>query len=167
MTTSASDSVSEPIPDPVPTTHPPTNGDIAPNQASDPVIEVAPPPASAPTISSAPIAESVPVATTQVAAPVAPVTSASPEPAYLPPPEPPKSTRLVSLDALRGFDMFWIIGAEGVVTGIADVFPNKWTAIAAHQMDHSPWIGFRFYDLIFPLFVFIVGVSTVFSLGKI
>src|SRR5207253_375743 len=78
-----------------------------------------------------------------------------------------RTTRLVSLDALRGFDMFWIIGAEDVVHAIANVWPNHWTQLAAFQMDHSPWIGFRFYDLIFPMFVFIVGVSTVFSLGKL
>jgi predicted acyltransferase len=35
------------------------------------------------------------------------------------------------------------------------------------QLDHAPWAGFTFYDLIFPLFVFLVGMSTVFSLGKL
>jgi predicted acyltransferase len=36
----------------------------------------------------------------------------------------------------------------------------------ATQLDHVQWEGFRFYDLIFPMFVFIVGVSIVFALSK-
>ena len=63
--------------------------------------------------------------------------------------------RIMSIDALRGFDMFWIIGAEEVVHAIAKVAPNYWTQLASYQMDHSKWVGFRFYDLIFPMFPFI------------
>jgi predicted acyltransferase len=37
----------------------------------------------------------------------------------------------------------------------------------AGQFEHKTWAGFAFYDLIFPLFVFIVGVSTVFSLTRL
>jgi predicted acyltransferase len=36
----------------------------------------------------------------------------------------------------------------------------------AYQLEHADWAGFRFYDLIFPLFVFMAGISVVFSLGK-
>jgi len=74
--------------------------------------------------------------------------------------------RLVSLDALRGFDMFWIIGAESLVKGlrrISDAGPIKFVA---DQLEHKPWAGFHFEDLIFPLFIFIVGISAVFSLTK-
>ncbi|MHB8519174.1 MAG: acyltransferase family protein [Limisphaerales bacterium] len=76
------------------------------------------------------------------------------------------SPRLLSLDALRGFDMFWIIGADGLVEGlrkISDIGPIK---LLANQLQHQAWEGFHFEDLIFPLFVFIVGVSLVFSLTK-
>lgn len=74
--------------------------------------------------------------------------------------------RLMSLDALRGFDMFWIIGAESIVYALHQLTPNKATTLLADQLEHVPWQGFHFYDLIFPLFVFIAGVSLVFSLSK-
>ena len=79
----------------------------------------------------------------------------------------PKLERVVSVDALRGFDMFWILGAEEIVKNLARAFPNRVTAFLANQFEHVEWAGFRFYDLIFPLFVFIVGTSLVFSLGKL
>jgi predicted acyltransferase len=79
------------------------------------------------------------------------------------------SQRLVSLDALRGFDMLWIMGGDsigrafshlqGADSGVMHTF--------AKQLHHVSWQGFQFYDLIFPLFVFIVGVSLVFSLSKV
>lgn len=82
--------------------------------------------------------------------------------------------RLMSLDALRGFDMFWIIGAEGLVLALNKMAHGQGTAhgfsligFVAEQLDHCAWAGFHFEDLIFPLFVFMAGVSVVFSLGKI
>ena len=74
--------------------------------------------------------------------------------------------RLVSLDALRGFDMFWIVGGSGVATALAGMQPNAFTSLLTTQLTHATWVGFRFYDLIFPLFLFIMGVSLVFSLDK-
>ena len=76
------------------------------------------------------------------------------------------SQRLMSVDALRGFDMFWIIGADSLVHALNGMTQTRPTAFLAEQLDHVGWQGFHFYDLIFPLFVFIVGVSLVFSLGK-
>jgi len=76
--------------------------------------------------------------------------------------------RLVSLDALRGFDMFWIMGADAL-GGIAAAMTNGqtgWTRHVAEHLEHVPWAGFHFYDLIFPLFLFIAGVSLVYSLGR-
>lgn len=75
--------------------------------------------------------------------------------------------RLVSLDALRGFDMFWILGADSLVYALHSMSDNAVTKFFAGQLEHAEWQGFHFYDLIFPLFVFIMGVSTVFSLTKI
>src|SRR6266700_5399849 len=72
----------------------------------------------------------------------------------------------MSLDALRGFDMFWIIGAGSLVEGFNKTTATGITKFLAEQLDHVEWQGFRFYDLIFPLFVFIVGVSIVFSLRR-
>jgi predicted acyltransferase len=72
----------------------------------------------------------------------------------------------MSVDALRGFDMFWIIGADSLVYALHRLSPSKPTNFLADQLDHVDWQGFHFYDLIFPLFVFLVGVSIVFSLSK-
>lgn len=77
------------------------------------------------------------------------------------------SQRLMSLDALRGFDMFWILGADSLVYALHGLAQNAPTQFLATQLDHAEWEGFHFYDLIFPLFVFMMGVSTVFSLTKI
>src|ERR1041385_6709947 len=74
--------------------------------------------------------------------------------------------RLMSVDALRGFDMFWIIGADSLLTSINRQRETGIMKTLADQLDHAAWEGFRFYDLIFPLFVFIVGISLVFSLGR-
>jgi len=74
--------------------------------------------------------------------------------------------RLLSLDALRGFDMFWILGADGVVGALGRMCPWPPVRLLAYEMDHSEWEGFRFYDLIFPMFVFITGVSMVFSVSR-
>lgn len=78
----------------------------------------------------------------------------------------PPAGRLVSLDALRGFDMLWILGADAVVHDLAKVRQGPVLRMLDAQMTHKPWEGFAFYDLIFPLFVFIAGVSLVFSLSK-
>src|SRR5881296_247926 len=78
----------------------------------------------------------------------------------------PQSSRLVSLDALRGFDMFWIIGADSLVSALYRMKRSGATEFLANQLEHAEWQGFHFYDLIFPLFVFMVGVSMVFSLTK-
>jgi predicted acyltransferase len=78
----------------------------------------------------------------------------------------PPTRRLLSLDALRGFDMFWIVGGEEVVHALYKAWPIGPLHILDQQLDHKPWEGVGFYDLIFPLFVFIVGVSLVFSLSR-
>lgn len=76
----------------------------------------------------------------------------------------PGSGRLMSLDALRGFDMLWIVGGDQLVRNADKYFdwpPLQWLA---GQMYHPSWEGFSAYDLIFPLFLFIVGVTIPFSL---
>ena len=78
----------------------------------------------------------------------------------------PRSRRLMSLDALRGFDMFWIVGGEELVHGLYKAWPAGPLGLVHQQLNHKAWAGVAFYDLIFPLFVFIVGASVVFSLGR-
>jgi predicted acyltransferase len=74
--------------------------------------------------------------------------------------------RLNSLDAIRGFDMFWIIGGEEIFHALAEVTHAPFWIGVSTQFTHPSWNGFRFYDLIFPLFIFIAGVSTPYSIGK-
>jgi len=68
--------------------------------------------------------------------------------------------RLHSLDALRGFDMFWITGGGFLAITISKMTGIDWLET---QMHHAEWEGFRFEDLIFPLFMFIAGVAIPFS----
>jgi predicted acyltransferase len=73
--------------------------------------------------------------------------------------------RLYSLDALRGFDMFWITGGGGLAIILSQMTGAGWLE---HQMHHVDWAGFQFEDLIFPLFMFIAGVAIPFSVkGKL
>lgn len=76
------------------------------------------------------------------------------------------STRLYSLDALRGFDMFWIIGTDQLVHKLAEVSGSTFWQGFRHQLEHPYWNGFTLYDLIFPLFMFLSGVSTPYSIGR-
>src|SRR6202012_4304120 len=76
--------------------------------------------------------------------------------------QPTTSQRLYSLDALRGFDMFWIMGGEEIFHTMAKAAPTPFWQALSDQLEHPDWNGFHFYDLIFPLFLFMAGVSTPF-----
>lgn len=75
--------------------------------------------------------------------------------------------RIVSVDVLRGFDMFWLVGGAGLFLAIFKLIGGPADELVKTQLGHVVWKGFRFYDLIFPLFVFVTGMSIVFSLGKL
>jgi predicted acyltransferase len=74
--------------------------------------------------------------------------------------------RLLSLDALRGFDMFWIIGGKEIADAAAKLTNWPWLVRLSGQLEHTEWHGFTLYDLIFPLFLFMAGVSMPFSFAK-
>jgi predicted acyltransferase len=74
--------------------------------------------------------------------------------------------RVLSVDALRGFDMFWIIGGQKIFRSMDEVFHTPTTQWISEQLDHAEWFGFTFYDVIMPLFLFLVGISMVFSFNK-
>lgn len=74
--------------------------------------------------------------------------------------------RLLSLDTLRGFDMFFISGGATFLVLLKGKTQLAWVDGIADQLEHVPWNGFVFYDFIFPLFLFIAGVSLSFSLNK-
>lgn len=74
--------------------------------------------------------------------------------------------RVMSIDALRGFDMFWIMGGRETVLGIAALVAGGTVpAWLDYHLEHPEWIGFSGWDLIMPLFLFLVGAVQPFSLG--
>lgn len=84
-----------------------------------------------------------------------------------------QTRRVVSLDAVRGFNFIWILGGEGAVLAVAEICRNRGPALAAAgdflhtQISHSEWEGFTFYDFVFPLFIFITGVAIALSLPRL
>jgi len=75
--------------------------------------------------------------------------------------------RILSVDVLRGFDMFWLIGGTGLAIALIKLLGTGVQNLLLPQLDHAEWIGFTFYDLIFPMFEFVMGMSVLFSLKKI
>ncbi len=84
-----------------------------------------------------------------------------------------QTRRVVSVDALRGFNIFWIIGADGAIWTLDRMLRDKGPPLSSiggflgTQMSHAAWEGFRFYDFIFPLFIFVTGVSIVLALPRL
>ena len=76
-----------------------------------------------------------------------------------------RSKRLLSIDALRGFDMV-LVSAASFLVAMKGLTGMAWVDGLADQMTHPAWNGFTFYDFLFPLFLFLAGVSLSFSLGK-
>lgn len=70
--------------------------------------------------------------------------------------------RLKSIDALRGLDMFVIVGGSRVLyeLGVLCGGEHGWLA---QQMRHVAWDGLHVLDCVFPLFVFIAGLTFPFS----
>jgi len=81
-------------------------------------------------------------------------------------PRPATTQRVASIDALRGFDMFWITGGDNLIHALFKAAPIPILALLADQFRHVDWEGFHFYDLIFPLFIFIAGLVLPFSLTR-
>jgi predicted acyltransferase len=81
-------------------------------------------------------------------------------------PQPYSSTRVHSIDALRGFDMFWIMGGDVLAIATCKYANWSFSPTLSAQFKHVEWEGFRFYDLIFPLFLFLVGCVIPYSLAK-
>ncbi|QCX01908.1 DUF5009 domain-containing protein [Aggregatimonas sangjinii] len=77
------------------------------------------------------------------------------------------SKRLFSLDVFRGLTMFLLIAeAAGFHEHFTTLTEGTFFSSLAHQLHHHPWNGLRFWDLIQPFFMFIVGVAMPFSLRK-
>jgi predicted acyltransferase len=81
-------------------------------------------------------------------------------------PPTPRPDRILSIDALRGLDMLCIVGGDRLVRAWASWSGSGFSSTVAEQFEHVDWEGFRFYDLIFPLFLFLVGAVLPFSLDR-
>ncbi|WP_149304974.1 acyltransferase family protein [Pareuzebyella sediminis] len=77
-----------------------------------------------------------------------------------------KPNRILSIDVLRGFDMLLIIFADRFFIGLNQGAGTPFTEFLAEQFDHPEWFGSTFYDIIMPLFLFVVGAVIPFSLSK-
>jgi predicted acyltransferase len=79
----------------------------------------------------------------------------------------PPSRRLASIDALRGFDMFWLMQEQvNLVLVLAALLHLPLQALLAKELDHTPWVGITAWDLIAPLFLFIVGLTLPLALER-
>jgi predicted acyltransferase len=84
-----------------------------------------------------------------------------------------QTQRVESVDALRGFNFVWVLCGDGAMLAVGEMSRDKGPVVRtvggflAEQLTHAPWEGLRFYDLIFPLFVFLTGVSIVLSLPRL
>lgn len=74
--------------------------------------------------------------------------------------------RVVAIDALRGFDMFWIVGGQELALAAVGFAWKKPPAWIDYQLEHVPWVGFTAWDLIMPLFLFVVGAAMPFSFAR-
>ena len=71
--------------------------------------------------------------------------------------------RLQSLDALRGWNMFMLVGGKGLVLALAAAFGLAGDSAFVRQLSHVAWHDGVFWDFVYPLFVFISGVTYPFS----
>ena len=78
----------------------------------------------------------------------------------------PGTKRLSSLDAFRGWTMFWIVGGSALVAGLQALNANPVINGLVYELNHSDWQGLRFYDLIWPSFMLMTGMSLPFSYAK-
>ncbi|MHA4737890.1 acyltransferase family protein [Dyadobacter sp. MSC1_007] len=76
-----------------------------------------------------------------------------------------KPARLASIDALRGFDMLMISGGGAFIFLLGGKTGIPFIDAVAAQFEHPEWHGFTFFDFIFPLFLFLAGVSLTFSVS--
>ena len=74
--------------------------------------------------------------------------------------------RLSCIDVLRGFDMFFLVGAGDVLRHLFNAFNSDILQPVQYQLSHADWIGFTAWDIIMPLFLFTSGLSMPFSFDK-
>lgn len=76
------------------------------------------------------------------------------------------ATRLASLDILRGLDMFLLVFFQPVLMSVGEAANVAWLNDILYHFEHQEWDGFRFWDIIMPLFMFMCGVAMPFSFAR-
>ena len=74
--------------------------------------------------------------------------------------------RLESLDALRGFDLFFLVALGPLMNSLARAADAEWFNNWMGIFNHVSWEGFSPWDLIMPLFLFMSGISMPFALSR-
>ena len=74
--------------------------------------------------------------------------------------------RLESLDALRGFDLFLLVGLEAVMHALDGAIDAPWFDRLMWCFTHVDWEGFSSWDLVMPLFMFMSGITIPFALAR-
>ncbi len=79
---------------------------------------------------------------------------------------PVHSPRLESLDILRGFDLFLLVTLHPILLAVGQVWDHPFMHSVLYQFEHEHWVGFRLWDMIMPLFMFMTGITLPFSLDS-
>ncbi|MEG2810332.1 MAG: DUF5009 domain-containing protein [Akkermansia sp.] len=74
--------------------------------------------------------------------------------------------RIQAIDALRGFDMFWLTGGLALFLTGAHLLFSPLPPWLIYHTNHVAWEGFAVWDMVMPLFIFIVGTAMPFSFAK-
>lgn len=75
--------------------------------------------------------------------------------------------RLLSLDVLRGLDLFLLVALQPVLVAVfRQLDCEVLNDTLLYQLDHAEWEGMRVWDLVMPLFLFMSGVTMPYSLPK-
>ena len=77
-----------------------------------------------------------------------------------------ESKRLMSLDVLRGLVLFMLVFFQPVLWSLGQVVDKPWMDAVLYHFDHETWQGFRVWDMVMPLFMFMAGASIPFSMEK-
>ena len=77
-----------------------------------------------------------------------------------------QNKRLASLDILRGFDLFLLVFLQPVLWAVLSRCDHELARSVLYHFDHEVWEGFRFWDLVMPLFLFMSGISMPFAFAR-
>lgn len=76
------------------------------------------------------------------------------------------SRRLESLDALRGFDLFFLVALGPLIRSVIRAADVPWLNSCQWLFLHQDWTGFSLWDLIMPLFLFMSGITVPFAYSR-